>query len=273
VAWPQVRMDVRFMTTKGNEVPEMDAKDIRVLDNGLEVKGLSMERGRMPLSICLVVDESGSLWDKAQLQVSAARTAIAAMQPGDEMAIVVFNRDGMLKQDFTNDAKKLERPLEELKFWGASNLFDTLVATMNHVRKHSQYRSRVLLVLSDGGNNESASSLRQTIDQLSTTDGPAVYSMTMKSEDEEERDFENLQNIAKATGGNAVKVKPNAKAVTDAVRELMQEAHGRYTIVYTPVQQQSDGSLHKVEVKVAELSESATKVQAFARREYHAPAK
>jgi VWFA-related protein len=271
LVWPQVRIEMRFLTKKGEQAPEIAAKGIHVLDNGFEVKGANIERERAPLSICLVVDESGSLFDKAQLQVAAARAAIAAMQPGDEMAIAVFNKHGMLKQDFTDDTKKLDRPLGNLTFWGPSDLFDTLIATMDHVFKHSRYRSRVLLVLSDGGNNESASNLRQTVDQLNAIDGPTLYSMTMKSSDEEKGDFENLRKLANATGGDAVKIEPRGIDVEETIRALMQEAHDRYTIVYTPFQQVRDGRLHKVEVKVGEIAESTTKIRAVV-REYHAPA-
>jgi VWFA-related protein len=272
VVWPQVRMEVRFLVRKGEEVQETDAKNIRVIDNEMEVNGASIERERRPLSICLVVDQSGSLWDKASSQVAAARAAIAAMQPRDEIAIVVFSDRAMLKQDFTTDSEKLKLPLDQLKFWGSSKLFDTLIATNDKVFSHGRYKSHVLLVLSDGGNNESISDLRQTIDALSRIDGPTIYSMTMKSSEEERQDFKNLQDIATATGGDAVKVK-DSKNVTEAVRMLMQEAHDRYLVVYTPVQQLRDGSLHKVEVKVDGISGSATEIRAVARREYYAPAK
>jgi VWFA-related protein len=273
VAWPQVRMDVRFLPKQGDEVFEVGPDDIHLFDNKVEVKGASIARDRTPLSICLVVDESGSLFDHAQLQVAAARAAIAAMQPGDEMAIVVFNNRGMLKQDFTSDPKELERPLENLTFWGPSDLFDTVIATMDHLFKHSQYMSRILLILSDGGNNQSGSDLRQTTDQLSATNGPTVYSMSMESQAEEKSEFQNLRAIAKATGGDAIKIKPNVTNVNGAILALMHEARDRYTVVYTPVQQQRDGSLHKVKLKVGKLSGYSTEVRAVARGEYHAPAK
>ena len=276
VVWPQVRIAVRFLTKKGEEVPEMDAKDVRVFDNGVEVHEVRFERDATPLSICLMVDGSGSLSEKASLQVAAARTAIAAMQPGDEMAVVIFNKDGMLKQDFTGDREKLEQPLESLKFFGPSNLFDTLIATMDHVFAHSKYSSRVLLVLSDGGNNKSASDLHQTIDRLSVVDGPTVYSMRMQNKfeasEEQRLDFRNLQRLAEATGGEAVEIEPREIEVEKNVRTLMQKAHDRYTIVYKPAQQARDERQHKVEVRVGKIEGSTTKIRAVV-REYHAPAK
>jgi Ca-activated chloride channel family protein len=268
--WPQVRMEVRLISKMGDGVSETDAKNIRVFDNGLEAKEASVDPERMPLSICLVIDESGSLYDSAPLQVMAARAVIAAMQPRDEMAVVVFNDRGMLKQDFTSDATKLERPIEDLKFWGPSNFFDTIIATTDRVFSRSRYTSRILLVLSDGGNNHSTSNLRQTIDKLSTIDGPTVYSMTMQSSEEDKRGFKNLQEITEATGGDAIKIK-NAKKVSEAVQMLMRVAHDRYVVVYTPSQQLRDGSLHKVEVKMDKLSGSTTKIMVVSRRAYYAP--
>ena len=112
-------------------------------------------REDVPVSMGIIIDNSGSMRDK-RLKVAAASLALVkASNPQDEVFIVNFNDDAYLDQPFTNDNKKLEEALDKIDSKGGTAMRDAISMSIDYVKDKGKKEKKVLLVVTDGNDNTS----------------------------------------------------------------------------------------------------------------------
>jgi Ca-activated chloride channel family protein len=95
---------------KGAFVPDLKEQNFKVFENKSEQKISVFRREDVPVTLGLVVDNSGSMREKRAQVNAAALTFVKTSNPQDEVFVVNFNDEFYLDldKDFTNDPKELQ---------------------------------------------------------------------------------------------------------------------------------------------------------------------
>lgn len=132
-----VRLPVTIVDKNGNFVPGLTENDFRVLENNTPQKISAFTHADIPISVGLVIDNSGSMRSKRARVNAAAMTFVQTSNPQDQMFVVNFNDEYYLDmdEDFTNDPKVLKAALERIDSRGGTALYDALLGSMSHLKK------------------------------------------------------------------------------------------------------------------------------------------
>jgi len=98
----------------GKLVTNLQEPAFKVLENGVEQPLKVFRREDLPVSLGIIIDNSGSMRDKKNRVAAAALNLVRASNPQDEVFIVNFNDDAYLDQPFTSDMKKMEEALDRM---------------------------------------------------------------------------------------------------------------------------------------------------------------
>src|ERR1700761_6041707 len=210
---PKIRVDVNLVvlhTTVLDDrqrfVDGLKEENFRVFEDKAEQKLSVFKREDIPVSMGLVIDNSGSMRDKRPRVNAAAITLVENSNPQDEAFVVNFNDDFYLDldKDFTNSVPELKEALERIDSRGSTALYDAVIGSLDHLKKASKDK-RVLLVVTDGEDNTSRNSLEKTIREIQKTD-TVIYTIGLLSQESKKSAKsarKALSEIALASGGLA----------------------------------------------------------------------
>ena len=184
-----IRVDVSLVVLHTTVVDDrqrfadgLKAESFRVFEDKAEQKLSVFKREDVPVSMGLVIDNSGSMRDKRPRVNEAALTLVQSSNPQDEAFVVNFNDDFYLDldKDFTNSIPELKEALERIDSRGSTALYDAIIGSLDHLKKASNDK-RVLLVVTDGEDNTSHNSLEKTVREIQKTD-TVIYTIGLLSQ-------------------------------------------------------------------------------------------
>jgi Ca-activated chloride channel family protein len=257
---------------RGKFADGLKPENFRVFEDKVEQKLANFKREDVPVSMGLVIDNSGSMRDKRPRVNEAALTLVESSNPQDEAFVVNFNDDFYLDldKDFTNSIPELKEALERIDSRGSTALFDAIIGSLDHLKKAAKDK-RVLLVVTDGEDNSSHNSLEKTVREIQKTD-TVIYTIGLLG-DEKRKEKSNamkaLKHIAEASGGLAF----FPESVDDVHAICEQVAHdirNQYTLTYYPSNTKKDGTFRAVSVQVIP-PHGRGKLVARTRNGYYAP--
>jgi VWFA-related protein len=222
-----------------------------VFENGAEQTIKDFKREDVPVSLGIIIDNSGSMRDKRQRVGAASLALVKASNPQDEVFIVNFNDDAFLDQPFTNDIKKLEETLDKIDTKGGTAMRDALSMSIDYLRDKGKKDKKVLVVVTDGNDNTSSMGLEDLVRKAQQS-GVLIYSLGLLSEEEARearRAKRSLHDLAVASGGldyYPKDLEEIAKITPDVAREI----RNQYTLAYTPINSNLDGTFRKLAVAV-----------------------
>ena len=226
-----------------------------VVENGVQQEIKQFKREDVPVSMGLIIDNSGSMRDKRAKVEAAALALVKASNPEDEVFIVNFNDEAFLDnphgKDFTSDVKEMEDALTRIDSRGGTAMRDAIRMSIDHVKEKSHKDKKVLVVVTDGNDNSSVVGLEDLVKAAQQSE-VLIYSVGLLT-DEERREAKRaekaLEALAEATGGETF----FPRDVSEVERIATQVAHdirNQYTIAYTPLNQAMDGSFRQIKVTV-----------------------
>ncbi len=145
------------LDNKGKLVTTLAQSAFKVQENGVEQAIKLFRREDIPVSMGIIIDNSGSMRDKRVKVSAASLDLIRASNPDDEVFVVNFNDDAYLDQSFTNDIKKLETALERYDTRGGTAMRDAISMSIDYVKDKGKKDKRVLIVVTDGNANTNTS--------------------------------------------------------------------------------------------------------------------
>jgi Ca-activated chloride channel family protein len=276
---PKIRVDVNLVvlhTTvlddRGRFADGLKEENFRVLEDKAEQKLAIFKREDIPVSMGLVIDNSGSMRDKRPRVNAAALTLVEASNPQDEAFVVNFNDDFYLDldKDFSSSIPELKEALERIDSRGSTALYDAVIGSLDHVRKGKKDK-KVLLVVTDGEDNTSHNSLEKTIREIQKTD-TVIYTIGLLGEESKKnakRAKRALEEIAKASGGLAY-FPENVSDVKDICENVAHDIRNQYTLAYYPTNTKRDGTFRTVQVDIIP-PRGRGKLTARTRNGYYAP--
>ena len=244
----EVVLHATVVDDKQRIVTTLDKGDFNVYENGSPQTITSFRHEDIPVAMGIVVDNSGSMREKRQKVNAAALNLVRASNSNDEVFIVNFNDEYYLDQDFTSSVNKLKAGLEKIETRGGTALYDAVVASADHLKKEGKLEKKVIFVVTDGEDNESAETLEQAVRRLQGDGGPTVYAIgILEGEEHPKHAKRALQIMTERTGGLAFF--PKTLDEVDAIsRSVAHDIRTQYTIGYKPTTPKTQGGYRQVKV-------------------------
>jgi Ca-activated chloride channel homolog len=247
----EVVLHATVLDKSGHLVTTLGREAFTVLENGAPQALNGFKREDVPVSLGIVIDNSGSMRDKRTKVASAALTLIKESNGQDEIFIVNFNDEAYLDQTFTSDQKKLEESLAKLDSRGGTAMRDATTMSMDYLKEKGKRPKKVLLVVTDGDDN--TSSPTNTLEKLVAKAQQSqclIYAIGIFTDEERgkaKRAERALNALANATGGLAY----FPKELTDIEKLAKQVAHeirNQYILSYRPSNEALDGGYRRIQV-------------------------
>ncbi len=217
-------------------VENLKAENFRILEDNVEQKILSFQHVDVPVSIGVVVDNSGSMSRKRPAVNKSALDLILASNPQDEAFIVNFADEAFIDQDFTSDVNKLRDGLGHIDSRGGTALYDAVVASADKLSADARRAKQVIIIITDGEDNASQLNLEQAIHRVQQLSGPVIYTIGLLFGDEmshsEVRHARRaLELLSSETGGIAFFPK-SIEEIDQIAAEVARDIRTQYTIGY-----------------------------------------
>jgi Ca-activated chloride channel family protein len=267
-----VVLHTTVLDDRGKFVEGLTQENFRVYEDKVEQKLDVFKREDIPVSMGLVIDNSGSMRDKRPRVNEAALTLVQNSNPSDEAFVVNFNDDFYLDldKDFSNSIPELKEALERIDARGSTALYDAIIGSLDHLRKGKKEK-KVLLIVTDGEDNTSRNSLEKTIREIQKTD-TVIYTIGLLSQESKKSAKsarKALSEIALASGGLAF-FPENVEDVHAICEQVAHDIRHQYTLGYYPSNTARDGSFRSVHVDVIP-PRGHGKLVARTRNGYYAP--
>jgi len=247
----EVLLTCAVVDEKGRLVTDLTRGDFRVWEDGVPQTTSSFLHQDQPVSLGILVDESGSMLDKRAAVNTAALELLRASNPMDKTFIVNFSDRAFLDQGFTSNIDQLNRGLAHYDSKGTTALYDAVAASASELSNHGQFPKQILLVITDGADNASRISLDEVIHRVQNLGGPVVYTIGLlfgADKDESERARNALQKLAIETGGIAY-FPHSLEEVDNIAEEVAHDIRDQYTIGYRSTNPTSQDSYRVVRVE------------------------
>ncbi len=220
-------------------------------EDGVEQQIKIFKREDVPVSMGIIIDNSGSMKAKREKVEAASLALVRASNPQDEVFIVNFNDEVYRDVDFTSDIRKLEAGVARIDARGGTAMRDAISQSLSYAKAKGKRDKKVIVVVTDGNDNMSEVTLEdllQTVQQR----GVLIYAIGLLAE-ESPRDVREarhaLDAITRATGGEAYYPR-EVNEVGQIALKVAHDIRSQYIIAYTPTNQVLDGSFRQVRVTV-----------------------
>ena len=260
------------VTQHGHMVNDLQESNVRVLDNNKPPDRMEQfaPQSKLPLRLALIVDTSGSVHDRFSFEKHAATKFVQKIlsSHSDLAFIAGFSEENTVTQDFTSDPAELGQGIEKLANGGGTALFDAVSFACRKLDAYpeSERVARVLVILSDGEDNSSHSSLKQSIQAAERT-GVTIYTVSTREDRGDKTDADSvLEMLAERTGGEAM-FPGDIMTLGRSLDKLNELIRSRYFVAYKPADFQPNGSYGPISV-IAE--KDGKRLQVRARKGYHA---
>ncbi|HEV7673147.1 MAG TPA: VWA domain-containing protein [Candidatus Angelobacter sp.] len=245
----EVTLSATVLDSRRHLVTNLAQTNFAVYEDNQPQKITFFKRQDIPVSIGIVVDNSGSMRTKRTAVTKAVLNLIQASNPQDEVFVVNFNDDPYLDQDFTNKLEPLREALDRVDSRGGTALYDAVIASADHLAKGAKKEKKVLLVVTDGVDNESRESLESAIRKVQDDNGPTIYTIGILGDEPGiKRAKRALQSLSDQTGGVAFFPRDLAE-VDEISQEVARDIRNQYTLTYKPSNPRSNGGYRKVKVE------------------------
>jgi Ca-activated chloride channel family protein len=244
----EVVLNCTVLDNKRELVNDLTKSNFKVFEDQVLQTVLSLQHQDTPVSIGLLVDNSGSMSTKRAAVAAAALDLVKASNPQDETFVINFSDQAYLDEDFTSDLDKLQNGLSHLSQSGGTALYDTVVTASDKMERSATRPRKVLIVITDGDDNASKLTLDNAVHRVQDMQGPIIYSIGLLFGGDKSRHAKrDLQALSSETGGIAFF--PDAlKDVDSVAAEVARDIRNQYAIAYHSPQA-SIGGYHTVKVE------------------------
>jgi Ca-activated chloride channel homolog len=235
---------------KGVLVSGLGKNDFQVYEDGVLQQIQYFSHDDIPVTVGLVIDNSGSMRPKRADVIAAALAFARSSNSQDQMFVVNFNEKVSFglpdNTPFTDQVAQLEGALSRIGATGETALYDAVAVALEHLKKGNRDK-KVLIVISDGGDNASKHRLTEIMAIAGQPDA-IIYTIGIFDEQDGDRNPGVLKRLAKDTGGEAF-LPESLKDVVPICERIAHDIRNQYTIAYVPTNRNRDGSYRIIQVK------------------------
>jgi Ca-activated chloride channel family protein len=246
-----VVLHASVVDNKGNLVTNLPQEAFKVFENGVEQKLRTFRREDIPISLGMIVDNSGSMRNKRQKVEAAALAMVKSSNRDDEVMVVNYNDEAYEDVPLTSDVKKMEEGLTRIDARGGTAMYDAITMTVDRLKEKAKRDKKVILLITDGNDNASITKLEDLIRKLSSGESQIVVHIIGLLEEEDRREARKakraIEQIAMATGGLFYFPK-DLSEVEKISQQVAEDIRSQYVLAYSPSIQDLDGSFRQIKV-------------------------
>jgi Ca-activated chloride channel family protein len=270
-----VLVNVSVVTPLGQQVTGLEKENFRVLEDKEEQEIRHFGAEDAPLSMGIVFDCSGSMGQKLTKSRQAVSQFFKTANPQDEFFLVEFNERPQLVMGFTSNLEEIQNKLTFTQAKGRTALLDAIYLALNHM-KQAKNPKKALLIISDGGDNNSRYTEREIKNLVKEAD-VQIYAIgifepiSSRGRTAEELAGPSLlSEVAEQTGGRQFPVE-NLNELPDIAAQIGIVLRNQYVLGYIPKNTQKNGKWRRIEVKLNQ-PRGMPPLRVFAKHGYYAPA-
>jgi len=252
-------------------VSGLSQDDFQVYENGARQPIKYFSHEDIPVTVGLVVDNSGSMGPKRHDVIAAALAFARSSNPHDQMFVVNFNEKVSFGLPgniaFTDQAAQLQLALSRVAADGETALYDAVAVALEHLKTGDRDK-KVLIVISDGGDNASKHRLAEIM-ALAEKSSAIIYTIGIFDDQDVDRNPGVLKRLAKETGGEAF-LPESLTEVAPICERIARDIRNQYTIAYVPTNRKLDGTYRVIKVNASVAGRGRLLVRT--RTGYFAPA-
>ena len=230
----------------GRFIDGLKKEDIQILEDGVpqEITYLASSTGedRIPLSIALTLDTSGSMQGSIKFLKESATYFTGKLELTDQALVVQFNESVKSSSEFTDDTDRMDAFINGLQVWGGTALYDAVMYSLDRLRDRPGRKA--LILLSDGDDTSSVAGKAQ-VTALAKSLEVSIYAVGIQGFDTP-RGF--LKNLAEDTGG-AYYFPNKTSELIKVFEAIAKDLKNNYLIAYSP-KRAADNTYRKIEVRV-----------------------
>ena len=246
--FPYVEMTFSIVDPKGRAVVDLSSRNFALQENLRRARIEEVTMDQTPLSVVLLLDRSGSMYDAIEHLKMAARKFVQLLEPQDQVMLIDFSDEPKILCPFTNERMKLEACLRTLRAWGPTALYDSIYRSVLEVSEKDG--RRVVVVLTDGTDqNEqrtahlSRHTLKECIQRAKKEKVPLFTIGLGRFVSKPE-----LESMAKHTGGASF-FAPTAAQLQALYIIVARNLKSRVRLVYRSPEQRRDGKWREIALR------------------------
>jgi Ca-activated chloride channel homolog len=247
-----VVLPVTVLDKSGGFVTGLKEEDFTVYEDGVQQSLEVFDDKDIPVALGLMIDNSSSMSFRHSEVLEAALELALNSNPKDEIFVahfydrVAFNLP-LSESAFARDLNRLKSAVSDVSKTGRTALYDAVFAGLEHV-KQSALTKKVLVVISDGGDNASKHTLDEAL-EMAKASSALIYSIGIFDDRNKQRKPEILEKLAEISGGNVFFPKTDLD-LPEVCKRIAVDIRSQYTLGYAPGNQNKDGSFRKIRVNV-----------------------
>jgi len=274
----EVQLPVSVLDKEGRPIDGLKQEHFQVFEDKVLQTIKNFRHEDIPISLGLVIDNSGSMRNKRERVNSSALAFVRESNPEDETFIIDFDDSAYLEQEFTSSIGDLIDALENIDARGETAMYDALYLAADKVTKDGKKDKKAILLITDGEDNASKYGINKVIEALRQAK-VTLYAVGLLEEDDQrgglfkkppsKKAKDDLLKFAEITGGQAYFPK-SLDEVEELVKHIAHDLRNHYTISYTPTNTKLDGTWREVTVKV-NPPKTFPKMSLHTKQGYYAP--
>jgi Ca-activated chloride channel family protein len=249
----EVPLNITVVDKSGHLVINLPQSAFQIFESNIPQTIKIFRREDTPVSMCLVIDNSGSMREKRQAVESAALALVKDSNSQDETCVINFNADAYLDADFTGDLDKLQGGLERIDSRGETAMRDALRLAIEHLHDKGKRDKKVVIVVTDGNDNASNPSFSiEKLVQLAAKNDILLYAIGLLDQEEraEATKAKRALNLLAQTTGGEVFYPKDLSEVDLIAHQVARDIRSQYFIAYSPTNSALDGTYRPIKVAV-----------------------
>ena len=253
-----VLVDATVKTKAGQIMSDLKKEDFELREDGSQQKVEIFSRDELPLNVALVLDLSDSIGPFLGPLREAAGTALAALKPDDEVALITFSTEAEMRVPFTRDKNKIADQISSFEVGGATNINDGIFLAAQYLLKTPPKGRRVIILISDDvGTDAGGQGTHDIVTEAIAADA-VLYNLKIPGYNPPATLFAasmipglvNIRKVMDQTGGEMFDVQDVAH-LDEVFQALIHRIKTRYTLGYYTRATAAEGKPHKLDVRLA----------------------
>jgi VWFA-related protein len=249
-SWPDVNLNV-VVLDKSGAPQKIDEQAFQLFEDRAERPLRFPASEDSPVSLALLIDASGSTYQRKPEIVSAVTAIVKALPADSEVMAASFTGVVFLEFPFTPVSKVDLSFMDRVPFSGPTALYDAVARTEDYFMANAKYPRRALVVLSDGESNASSVPIGVAYGMMERPGAPLVYPCLIAKANYLERErgtgLIRMKFLAKRGGGVVFNLDPDPTA---AAAQIVAAIRSQYVLQFTAADPAHDGKGHKLEMRL-----------------------
>jgi Ca-activated chloride channel family protein len=263
---------VTVLDKLGHNVTGLDKNNFRVYDGAEQRPIVSFAQTDAAVSVGVIFDCSRSMREKFKIARHAPVELFKRLNPDDESFLVTVSDKPVLRKDFTSDFEDLQNALLFTNPDGTTSLLDGVFLGLQQLKKAHNPR-KALIVVSDGGDNNSRYTLRE-LAALAAESDTQIFAICLFDNPQTVEESDGpalLTKLAQSSGGINYMIR-SVNEMQNTFGKVGVTLHNQYLLGYYPPENIPSGKYRRITVQLL-VPPGVPKLHVFSRNGYYAPEK